>query len=149
MEVVQAGQKVAADHLMALSAGTVAALTAAPLSVSRAFAGGMVKSCGRRVLIDHAATLVSASSGRSMGTPFRTWPGPDEGDQVRSVPAAASLTCSRRALPAAVRPSPSEYLIHPGVDRPPSGITQARRLWSVRHRCGPRPFNPCTAPRNA
>jgi hypothetical protein len=32
--------------------------------------GGMVKSCGRRVLIDHAATLISASSGRSMSTPF-------------------------------------------------------------------------------
>ena len=32
--------------------------------------GGMVKSCGRRVLIDHAATLFSASSGRSMSTPF-------------------------------------------------------------------------------
>jgi site-specific recombinase XerD len=32
--------------------------------------GGMVKSCGRRVLIDHAATLNSASSGRSMSTPF-------------------------------------------------------------------------------
>jgi hypothetical protein len=31
---------------------------------------GMVKSCGRRVLIDHAATLVPASSGRSMRTPF-------------------------------------------------------------------------------
>jgi nitrite reductase/ring-hydroxylating ferredoxin subunit len=31
---------------------------------------GMVKSCGRRVLIDHAATLVSASGGRSMSTPF-------------------------------------------------------------------------------
>jgi hypothetical protein len=31
---------------------------------------GMVKSCGRRVLIDHAATLVLASSGRSMSTPF-------------------------------------------------------------------------------
>ena len=31
---------------------------------------GMVKSCGRRVLSDHAATLVSASSGRSMSTPF-------------------------------------------------------------------------------
>jgi hypothetical protein len=31
---------------------------------------GMVKSCGRRVLIDYAATLVSASSGRSMSTPF-------------------------------------------------------------------------------
>ena len=36
----------------------------------RGFDGGMVKSCGRRVLIDHAATLVSASSGRSMSTPF-------------------------------------------------------------------------------
>jgi hypothetical protein len=31
---------------------------------------GMVKSCGRRVPIDHAATLVPASSGRSMSTPF-------------------------------------------------------------------------------
>ena len=31
---------------------------------------GMVKSCGRRVLIDHAATLVWASSGRSTSTPF-------------------------------------------------------------------------------
>jgi phosphate transport system protein len=32
--------------------------------------GEIVKSCGRRVLIDHAATLFSASSGRSMSTPF-------------------------------------------------------------------------------
>jgi hypothetical protein len=30
----------------------------------------MVKSCGRRVLIDHAPTLVPASPGRSMSTPF-------------------------------------------------------------------------------
>jgi uncharacterized protein YbjT (DUF2867 family) len=30
----------------------------------------MVKSCGRRVLIDYAATLVSASSGLSTSTPF-------------------------------------------------------------------------------
>jgi hypothetical protein len=36
----------------------------------RRLIGGMVKSCGRRVLSDHAATLVSASSGRSMSTPF-------------------------------------------------------------------------------
>src|SRR5262249_57119511 len=32
--------------------------------------GAIVKSCGRRVLIDHAATLVLASSGRSMSIPF-------------------------------------------------------------------------------
>jgi hypothetical protein len=30
----------------------------------------MVKSCGRRVLIDHAATFISASSGRSTSAPF-------------------------------------------------------------------------------
>src|SRR5262249_1174004 len=33
-------------------------------------AGEIVKSCGRRVLIDHAATLFSASSVRSMSIPF-------------------------------------------------------------------------------
>jgi hypothetical protein len=40
--------------------------------------GGMVKSCGRRVLIDHVATLVSASSGRSMSTPFSNLAPADE-----------------------------------------------------------------------
>ena len=40
------------------------------LKYHQTFEGGMVKSCGRRVLIDHAATLVWVSSGRSMSTPF-------------------------------------------------------------------------------
>lgn len=59
-----------------------------------------------------------------------------------------AVACSRtfsRALPAAVRPPPSGYLIHPGLGRPRPGIIQARRLRSGRHRSGPWPFSPCSS----
>jgi hypothetical protein len=58
-------------HAVTLTPATAPALTkGSGLSCSANSLRGIAKSCGRRVLIDHAATLISASSGRSMSTPF-------------------------------------------------------------------------------
>jgi hypothetical protein len=105
------GDSNSSDPRQAAATGDSAALSHDPRQ------RGMVKSCGRRVLIDHAATLVSASSDRSMSTPFSNL-APARTRATRCGPLtwrqrslAASMSLNTMASPAARLPGPLVTLV--------------------------------------